>query len=154
MSLDEHKVQNVNLKPSISEKIKSIGSSISNHFRNNKKFKYAIQSTDGSIWNNLKLNKLTSLYSATNDKYILYYEEQKDNEILYHNLIDNTYATTKEFISMILGTNNGVDIDRYVSNEDIMFARVLPTIDGKNLKEKVEKDFRKLHNDVLTKRLK
>ena len=139
MSLKEHEVQNVKLKPRIIERIKEYGNKVSNKLKRKKVLKYGIQSTDGTIWDNLDQNKLTSLYSLDREEYILLSEEYSENDILYHNLINNTYYSPKEFLSIMLGRYNAVDIGSYVDKQDIMFANICPVIDAKALKEKVER---------------
>ena len=138
MSLKEHKVQNVVIEEGIKTKIQALRDKITKALNPNKKLNYYIQSTDGKLWGDLYLKDLTSLYSINRDEYMLYYKETKEGEVVYHNLIDNTYCTPQEFIPLVAGTFSCVDINNIVSKEDILYANVLPTIDGKVLKEKVE----------------
>ena len=144
MSLDEHKIKNVKIKPNMKDKIKKVGKKLSKTLNRNRELDYCIQSENGKIWSNLVERDLISLYCYSNEEYVLLYREEDDVDALFHDLIKDSYISPKEFLSTYgAGAIDIIDIDDYVEEEDIMFNNVLPTIDAvafKNKIESIEKD--------------
>ena len=139
MTLDEHKIQNVKMKPKMKDRIKKIGKKLSKGLNHNRVLDYCIQSENGKIWNNLVERDLISLYCYGKEEYVLLYREENDGDVLFHNLIDDNYVSPKDFLATY-GSDaiDIIDIDDYVEEEDIMFNNVLPTIDAVAFKNKIE----------------
>lgn len=139
MTLDEHKVQNVKMKPNVKDKIKKIGKKLSKRFNRNRVLDYCIQSENGMLWDNLVESDLISIYCYGKEEYVLLCREEIDGDVVFHNLIKDDYISPYDFLSTY-GTSyiDDIDIDDYVEKEDIMFRNVLPTIDAGSFKNKIE----------------
>lgn len=133
------------IKPDMKSKIESIGRELSNYFTRNRKFKYSIQSSDGTIWSDLYLNKLSSLYNVDSGEYNLIYQQGDE----FFDIIGNRKLNNEEVNNIWFSSPlNIIKIDSYITEEDIQFKRIMPLVDGKTIKERIEEKLKKDYKEI------